>query len=135
GCSLVRINLDATIGVDFDAFALHCTPTTGLSASLVTDIVPGVASSHPFSLQNVNGTLYFGALDPTSSAAGVYRSDGTAAGTVFLTGGIDGGPSFDFTPLNASVLFFTSGGPGNTAGLWKTDGTPGGTALLKSIPV
>src|SRR5262245_38305621 len=111
----------------------RCTPAAALSASLVADIVPGAASSSPFVLQNVNGTLYFGAVDPASSTAGVYRSDGTDAGTVCLTGGIGSLPTFDFTPLNGSVLFFTSGGPGNAAGLWKTDGTPGGTTLLRSV--
>lgn len=104
----------------------RCTPTAGLSASLVADIVPSAASSNPVSLQNVNGTLYFGAVGPSSSTEGLYKSDGTAAGTILLKGGVDGS-TFDFTPLNGRVLFFTDGG------LWKTDGTPGGTALLKSV--
>src|SRR5262245_11851418 len=113
----------------------RCTPTAGLSASLVADIVPDAASSEPFVLQNVNGTLYFGAVDPASSTAGVYRSDGTAAATVLPTVRIGSLPTFDFTPLNGSVVVFTPGGPGNTAGLWKTDGTPGGTALIRSLSV
>ncbi len=112
----------------------RCLPASGLSASLVADIVPGADSSVPYVLQNVNGTLYFGAVGPTGQT-GVYKSDGTAAGTALLTGGIGSLPTFDFTPLGGSVLFFTSGGPGNTAGLWKTDGTPGGTALLSPVPV
>src|SRR5262245_22038625 len=60
-------------------------PASGLSASLVADIVPGSDSSNPSGLTNVNGTLYFSTVD------GLYKSDGTAAGTVLVKDDITGG--------------------------------------------
>jgi len=52
---------------------------------------------------------------------GLWRSDGTPAGTARLSGGPGGpvGPHW-FTP-GAESLYFVAGG------LWKTDGTPAGT--------
>jgi ELWxxDGT repeat protein len=65
-------------------------------------------------LQNVDGTLFF------ANRSGVWKSDGTEAGTVLVT------------HLGASLLASTSrllffAGPG---GLWRTDGTPPGTLQL-----
>src|SRR5262245_58779301 len=74
-------------------------PAAGLSASLVADVLPGAASSAPRDLAVVNGALYFSAADPTGQQ-GVYRSDGTAAGTTFLkTTGPLGSTARDYTAL------------------------------------
>jgi ELWxxDGT repeat protein len=98
----------------------------GLSATLVADIVPGSASSSPEALTNVNGTLYFGAVDP-STGYGLWKSDGTGPGTVLVKGSLPG--YLDrFTPMNGFV-FFTS--PGDQ--LWRTDGTTAGTLFLKGL--
>jgi ELWxxDGT repeat protein len=99
-------------------------PSSGLSASLVADVFPGTDSSNPQNLTNVSGTLYFG---EGGGSTGLWKSDGTAAGTVFL--GLCGYQSpGDFTPFSGSV-YFSSGG------LWKTDGTPGGTVSIASATV
>src|SRR5262245_40770436 len=96
-------------------------PAGGLSASLVADILPGAVSSNPHDFAVVNGALYFSATDPTGNL-GVYRSNGTAAGTTFLkTVGPLGARALDFTALGSNVYFSASGY------LWKTDGTPRGT--------
>src|SRR5262249_55796653 len=58
----------------------RCLLVSGLSATLVADIVPGSQSSSPEGLTNVNGTLYFGAVDP-STGYGLWKSDGTGPGT------------------------------------------------------
>src|SRR5688572_27367689 len=56
-----------------------------LSAWLVADIEPGPdRSSAPDNLADVNGTLYFSANGPEGSS-GLWKSDGTAAGTQFVT--------------------------------------------------
>jgi len=104
----------------------RCLLASGLSASLVADINPGEYPSNPQHLTNVNGTLYFGIsanggpLYGTSSSSSLWKSDGTAAGTVLVK---DVFPQ-SFTSIGGSV-FFTSGGH-----LWKTDGTTAGTVVL-----
>lgn len=88
----------------------RCTPT----ATLVADIVPGIPSSAPRGLTAVNGSLYFSADTPTGEL-GVYRSNGTAAGTKLLkTVGPAGGLAFGFTPVGKDVYFSATGS------LWKT---------------
>lgn len=53
------------------------TPT----AEMVEDTRPGAGSSSPFYLTTVNGTMFFQATDGASGAE-LWKSDGTAAGTV-----------------------------------------------------
>src|SRR5262249_43375401 len=122
----------------------RCLLATGLSASLVADLVPGAGSSSPANLTNVNGTLYFSASDPTNGV-GLWKSDGTAAGSVLLKGNM-APPDYalsDFAPMNGLVFFpaytvssnnRTPGITDYTPGLWKTDGTTTGTALISSVP-
>jgi len=99
-----------------------------LSAALVADIVPGTVSSNPHQLTAVNGTLYFGATDP-ASGLGVWKSDGTAAGTTLVkTVAPVGAAATDFTPVAGNVFFEANG-----SRLWKTDGTTAGTAELKLV--
>lgn len=47
---------------------------------LLKDIVPGVDSSQPMDLTNVNGTLYFSVL--TSPGAALWKSNGTISSTI-----------------------------------------------------
>jgi ELWxxDGT repeat protein len=100
---------------------------SGLSATLVADLVPGPDSSEPEALTNVGGTLYFGAL--ATGAYGLWKSDGTAAGTVLVKGNL-GGYLDNFTPMNGSVFFEVRGGADE---LWKTDGTEAGTIFVHSV--
>ena len=95
------------------------------------------ATALPRNLTNVNGVLLFSA---STTAAGdeLWRSDGTAAGTVMvkdINPGAAGAFNFPFTPfvtVNGTAFFaaFSS-----TAGveLWKTDGTAAGTVMVKNI--
>ncbi|MFO0842660.1 MAG: ELWxxDGT repeat protein [Gemmataceae bacterium] len=99
----------------------------GPSASLVADVLPGAASSAPRDFANVSGALYFSAQDPTGGL-GVYRSDGTAAGTKLLKNvGPLGAEARAYTALGSNVYFSAYGY------LWKTDGTPKGTAQLALV--
>jgi ELWxxDGT repeat protein len=95
-----------------------------LGAALVADIVPGIASSRPEYLANVNDTLYFAATD-ASGDAGLWTSDGTTAGTRLIQGGLGGAPG-DFTSFNGAIYF-------SSIGLWKTDGTAAGTLRLNTM--
>ena len=97
-----------------------------LSVTLVSDInasAPGVSSS-PANFVNLNGTLLFRTTSGTQT--GLYRSDGTAAGTQLLTTI----PIYsNLFPLGRQALFFSG------TDLWATDGTAAGTRMVKSIGV
>lgn len=86
---------------------------------LVKDITPGPSSSStaPTSLFDANGTLYFFA------GTGLYKTDGTEAGTVLIRNFSDiGGANLLY--YNGLVIFKVLGG------LWRTDGTAEGTFQL-----
>src|SRR5262245_30572366 len=98
----------------------------GLSATLVADVVAGTNSSSPQDLTNVNGTLYFRTADINSP--GLWKSDGTAAGTVLLQNGtVD-----NLTNVNGTLWFSRTGGALGWE-LWKSDGTTAGSVLVKSV--
>ena len=83
-------------------------------------------SSNPSGIVDVNGTLFFGA-DGGVNGSGLWKSDGTAAGTVLLK---------DINPsqlVNVNGTLFFSAYDGNPYDLWKSDGTTEGTVLLKAI--
>jgi ELWxxDGT repeat protein len=84
--------------------------------------------SSPHQLVNVNGTLLFWAYGSQNGPEALWKSDGTAAGTV-LVKNISDVRFSDLTQLS-NTLFFTRV---NAAGLWKSDGTAAGTVLVKGI--
>src|SRR5262249_47534684 len=95
---------------------------SGLSASLVADIVPGTDSSNPYNLVAANGTLFFTVEDPTATGRhGLWTSDGTAAGSVFVAPVT----AFETTAVGGSVFFTQAGYE-----LWTSDGSAEGTVQL-----
>jgi ELWxxDGT repeat protein len=102
------------------------------SASIVKDIVPGPEGAGGLALRAVGSDLYFISDLPDADAngndTGVWRTDGTARGTVllarvsnfFLNYG-NGFPD-EFTAFAGKVYFVSDNR------LWATDGTPAGTA-------
>lgn len=107
------------------------------SAALVRDINVNTAGSFPGSLVNVNGHVYFSAVDNAGNAA-LYTSLGTAANTVlikeFPSSGFDAPYLTNLTNVNGTVFFYVGrsqfGGPSE---LWLTDGTTGGTRLVRDF--
>ena len=88
----------------------------------------------PSQLINVNGTLYFVGIDPAAAGMAIYKSDGTASGTVLLKDVNPWGNAFyhDLTEYKGELYFRAVGtGTGGGDGLWRTDGTPAGTVLVK----
>jgi ELWxxDGT repeat protein len=85
----------------------------------------------PVDLIGINDTLYFFAdiVDNDITQGGLWKSDGTAAGTVLLK-------EVDFSDqlidINGTLYFAASNGT-NGNELWKSDGTEAGTVLLKDI--
>ncbi|HTL30328.1 MAG TPA: SdrD B-like domain-containing protein [Tepidisphaeraceae bacterium] len=99
---------------------------------LVKDIFPGSYGSQPDNFVNVNGTLFFTAID-TSGYQSLFKSNGTAAGTTLVHRFTDlyQGMS-DFTALGNLLLF---DGNDKTHGdeLWVSDGTDAGTHILREL--
>jgi ELWxxDGT repeat protein len=116
---------------------------TAAGTQLVSDIFPGpgsynpvnysAGSSMPAYLANVNGTLFFAASEPTSGTE-LWKSDGTATGTVLVRdiAGTSSSNPTNLTDVNGT-LFFVAGTVANGSELWKSDGTPSGTVMLRDI--
>ncbi|TKB78981.1 MAG: hypothetical protein E8D42_06100 [Nitrospira sp.] len=112
-----------------DAFTL----SKGGGPVLVKDIRTG-AGSNPNDFVNVNGLLYFTA-DNGVNGRELWKSDGTAAGTVLvkdIVAGFSGSNPQYLTNVNGT-LFFLAETAANGRELWKSDGTAGGTILVKDI--
>jgi ELWxxDGT repeat protein len=116
---------------------------TPAGTALVTDINPGEHSGLPayFYLPTfiyVNGSLFFIA-ETESGVRGLWKSDGTATGTVLVQIiGLPGAraPS-ELTLVNGTLFFVvqSSGNGYNTAQytLWKSDGTAAGTIAVTQL--
>jgi ELWxxDGT repeat protein len=102
------------------------------SPNLLTDLIA------------VNGTLFFGAGDvlfwgPSGEQFvpnQLWKSDGTAAGTVllasFANGIVSGQPGNALEAVNGTLFFAANDGVHGDE-LWKSDGTAAGTVLVKDI--
>lgn len=100
----------------------------------VKDLNPGSPDALPTNLTNVGGTLYFTATNGIGGA--LYRTDGTAAGTVLLRQGtITGGAVGDRKQLLVmnGLVYFVGSEATHGQELWRTDGTPAGTVLVKDV--
>jgi ELWxxDGT repeat protein len=108
-------------------------PLAAPVASLVDDIAPGPLSSDPRDLTAMNGELFFSARDPRHGRQ-LWKSDGTAAGTVMLT---DVAAPFGADPRDLAVadgeLFFSAWDPRHGRELWKSDGTAAGATLVSDV--
>jgi ELWxxDGT repeat protein len=105
---------------------------------MVKDINPGSASSSPQNLTFVGNTLYFSANNG-SNGRELWKSDGTAAGTVLVKdifrkttmAGNSSNPE-ELREFNG-LLFFRADDSTGGIELWKSDGTAAGTALVKDL--
>ncbi|MBX7203678.1 MAG: T9SS type A sorting domain-containing protein [Bacteroidia bacterium] len=104
---------------------------TDAGTYMVKDINPGMGSSKSSDVYaNVmiayNGNIYFNATDGTHE--GLWKSDGTDAGTVLVKEGISLTPKHAITN---NKFFFR----GSDRHLWITNGTNEGTVLLDSAEI
>ncbi|MBO0698525.1 MAG: hypothetical protein J2P46_09030, partial [Zavarzinella sp.] len=112
--------------------------TTG-ATTLVADIYPGgsgvfVHSSSPRNLTAVGNTLFFTATDGTTGTE-LWKSDGTAAGTVLVKDIRPGSNSSNPAMLTAvgNTLYFTATDATTGTELWKSDGTAAGTVEVADL--
>jgi len=125
----VRIKGDIPVMLLVLAIGLPLDVCTGQVPFLVKDINAGVGSSHPASLVDANGALFFSARDNTNRR-GLWKSDGTEAGTMLVK----------YLPIGTIIkvnmnglLLLTARDSAHGAELWKSDGTEVGTKIIKDI--
>jgi ELWxxDGT repeat protein len=98
---------------------------------------PGCNCPYPVSdinwlrLVNGNGTLYFTSYNETNTI-GLWKSDGTTAGTVLVKNVETGGGELSLIYWNGNVYLNANNGV-NGNELWKSNGTSAGTLLVKDI--
>jgi ELWxxDGT repeat protein len=118
--------------------------STGAGATnMVTNINPGGSPGgfgfNPRYLTNVNGTLFFSAVDGTNGRE-LWESNGTTAGTVMVkdinltaySGGTKGSYPVDLTSIDGILVFDANDGiHGNE--LWESNGSPTGTFIVADV--
>ena len=65
-------------------FELWKTDATPTGTALVSDLTPGLYSTHIFEMVGLNTTLFFTVRDESTRLWSLWRSDGTYAGTIDL---------------------------------------------------
>jgi ELWxxDGT repeat protein len=114
-----RMIFAADDGVDGNE--LWITDGTPAGTRFFKDLVPGADSSDPHGFVLFNGLIYF------ACGNGLWKSDGTDAGTV----PVKTGPYVSDVVVAGSRLFFT--GSTDEAALWVSDGTEAGTRMVSEI--
>jgi ELWxxDGT repeat protein len=116
---------------------VHCYDlcvTDGTASGTHVIDVPGFVSPYT-RMEALNGSLYFWMFETANSS--LWRSDGTAAGTVPLASIAPVLQGLTFlhgsAMVSGSVLYFAAKNPATGLELWRTDGTARGTFLLKDI--
>lgn len=111
----------------------------GNAQNLVKDIIPGSQSPYPTSFCSNNSSILFFFADDLISGYELWKSDGTAGGTVMVkdirpgsVGGTSSGGINEMTTMNGNVYFPASDGV-NGNELWTSDGTASGTVMVKDI--
>ncbi len=86
----------------------------------------------------LNGELYFLGLGSGSNGAGLWKTDGTQAGTVLVRGGFGfeswfgSGTSPQLVQMG-SFVYWAASDPDHGEELWRSDGTPEGTLLVADL--
>ncbi|CAA9275684.1 MAG: RTX toxins and related Ca2+-binding proteins [uncultured Acidimicrobiales bacterium] len=102
-------------------------------ATLLKDLVPGSGSSSAWKFGQIGNDVFF-LTAQNFSTNGLWKTDGTAGGTV-LVKAIGDTVAYSSPPLTLvnGNLFFVASQGGGARELWKTDGTTAGTVMVKDI--
>src|SRR5262249_61154044 len=107
---------------------------SGLSQDNAT--TPVLPRSPPFKPATVGGTIFFTANDGAQGAE-LWKSDGTAAGTVMVADINPGANSACHGPCrpteDTGTIFFADDAGMHGTELWKSDGTAAGTVMVADI--
>lgn len=101
------------------------------TASLLKDInlvKDELFSADPVGFTEYGGKVYFFASS-SPDFPGLWRTDGTSAGTELVKSGIQG----EKLLVSGGALYFAASGDAGGLELWKSDGTTGGTVRVKDI--
>ena len=106
----------------------------------LADLNPGSPSSGPGDFVEVDVAAFFVADDGINGAE-LWKSDGTAAGTVIVKdifpGSDTSGTAYSSSPQDLTnvggTLFFTAEDEAIGRELWTSDGTASGTVMVKDI--
>ena len=119
-----------------DSYALYSSDGSAAGTQVLTSLsifLPGDHSDRPAAFKNA---LFFpGAQSTSNNGNELWRSDGTAVGTMqFLeiNPGMNSSSPRWLTPAGAT-LFFSADDSSHGVELWKTGGTPETTTLVKDI--
>jgi ELWxxDGT repeat protein len=112
------------------------TDGTATGTGLVKDIMPGPATSEPFSgsgFVTLKNWVYFVAAD--SRGDELWKTDGTESGTQLVKDIRPGSSRSSPTGLTEynGHLYFAAYGDGNGQSLWRTDGTEAGTTVISDV--
>ncbi|MBK7037965.1 MAG: T9SS type A sorting domain-containing protein [Bacteroidetes bacterium] len=125
---------------DVYGYEIYKSDGTGAGTMIIKDIVPGIngamnngyASSIDPQFTVIDNYLYFtGRIDETLPVLYyLYRTDGTAAGTITLNNTLQNVTGF--TNFNDDCYFYAFDGDYYNSAFWKSDGTPGGTEIIET---
>ena len=131
GNSLFFSAYDATHGLE-----LWKSDGTTSGTVMVKDINNGTASGMQLTqrtLTAVGDILYFVADDGTNGKE-LWKSDGTASGTVMVKDIHPSGPTYPmYLTALGNTLYFRANDGTHDYELWKSDGTASGTVMVKDI--
>ncbi len=109
---------------------------TVAGTAMVKDVNPGAGDGFGLGfgfITDVNGTVYFAGNDG-SHGFELWKSDGTAAGTVMVKDINPAGDAVQGPMINVNgTLFFSADDGTHGFELWKSDGTAAGTVMVKDI--
>ncbi len=104
------------------------------NVGLVVDLNPGTNSGSASNLMKLGSTMIFSASDG-STGTELWKTDGTAAGTVLIKDIRPGTSSSSISNMRlmGSFVYFTANDGTNGGALWRTDGTTAGTTMVKDL--